>query len=74
MWLQDRAGGSGSDGKVTYASGGRNLQFAFSCPVAGTNSASGPSNNFVARTGDDNWQHGSVPWLGRPLQVRFTVQ
>ena len=73
MWLQDFTGASGSEGGVTYNG---NLQFRFGCPTGfSSNSASGPGNNFIAKSGADDWRsRGDVPWWGHPLQVRFTVQ
>jgi hypothetical protein len=73
MWLQDYSGVQGTEGSVTYNG---NLQFKFSCPTGlSWNSASGPGNNFIARSAGNDWQaRGKVPWLGHPLQVRFTVQ
>jgi hypothetical protein len=74
MWLQDRAGTEGSEGGVTYTSGGNSLEFTFACPTTSFNAASGAGDDFVAKTGSGDWQQGSVPWTGRPLQVRFSVR
>jgi len=75
-WLQDRVGPYGSGGGVTYAQGAQSLAFRFSCPTGlSANTASGPGDDFVARSGSGAWQsRGQVPHWGHPLQVRFTVE
>ena len=73
-WLQDYPGLAGTEGSFTYSQGGKSLPFSVSCPTAGWNSASGAGGNFVAKSGSGDWgKRGSVPWLGRPLQVIFTI-
>jgi UDP-2,3-diacylglucosamine pyrophosphatase LpxH len=74
-WLQDNLGAHGSEGSVSYSQAGHGLSFSFSCPTGiYQNSASGPGNNFIARSGSGDWQpRGKVPPWGHPLQVRFTV-
>jgi hypothetical protein len=70
MWVQDYPGLFGTEATVTY--NGR-LHFSFRCPFVGFNRASGPGDNFEARSGDGGWSQGSVPKLSYPLQVRFSV-
>lgn len=73
-WLQDNPGLAGTEGAFSYDQAGKTLSFAVSCPTTTFNSASGPNSNFVARSGAHDWRsRGSVPWVGHPLQVIFTV-
>ena len=74
-WLQDNPGPLGSEGSVTYSNGHGNLVFSVGCPTGiWPNTASGPGNNFIARSGAGDWgPRGQVPRGGHPLQVQFTV-
>lgn len=75
-WLQDRPGLYGSAGTFSYTKGGTKLSFSVACPYKfWPNSASGPGNDFIARSGSGAWgSRGSVPKWGYPLQVIFTVE
>lgn len=74
-WIQDDVGDSGSAGTFTYSQGGTTLPFAVSCPTLwAPNTISGAGGNFVARSGSGDWgARGTVPKLGHPLQVTFTI-
>jgi UDP-2,3-diacylglucosamine pyrophosphatase LpxH len=72
MWLQDMLGIMGTAGAVTY---NENLRFEFACPTGlFSNAASGPGDDFVAKSGANPWQaKGVVPAGDHPLRVEFAV-
>lgn len=75
-WLQDYTGPHGSEGSFTYSQGGNALKFSVSCPTGWySNTASGPGENFIARSGSGPWApRGKVPSAGHPLEVIFTLE
>ncbi len=75
-WLQDNFGLHGSEGSFVYQKAGTPLNFNVSCPYKlFPNTASGPGDNFIAKSGSGDWnERGKVPAWGYPLQVIFTVE
>ncbi|MGZ4186573.1 MAG: metallophosphoesterase [Solirubrobacteraceae bacterium] len=86
IWLQDKLGMQGSDGRFTYTDGRSNLNFVFSCPTVPPNRVSArvterspgapPSGlviNYEARAGNDPWRQRDVQAFGHPVQMRCVV-
>jgi UDP-2,3-diacylglucosamine pyrophosphatase LpxH len=86
IWLQDRLGTKGSDGRFTYTDGRSNLNFAFGCPTLSPNHVSAgvtqrspgtpPSGlviNYEARAANDPWRPRGIAALGHPVQMRCVV-
>jgi UDP-2,3-diacylglucosamine pyrophosphatase LpxH len=86
IWLQDRLGMQGSEGRFTYTDGKSNLNFAFSCPTLTGNRVSAgvtparrgapPSGlviNYEARAGNDPWRPRDITFFGHPVQMRCVV-
>jgi UDP-2,3-diacylglucosamine pyrophosphatase LpxH len=86
IWLQDRLGPAGSDGRVTYTDGTNNLDFAFTCPTLSPNRVSAsvsrrsprvtPSElaiNYEARAGSAPWRPRAIGTSGHPVQMRCVV-
>lgn len=77
VWLQDYAGGAGSQGSVTYspAGGGPDQVFTFTCPLLliYSNACSG-GTSFRTKSGSGVWgAPGVVAKSGHPFYVEFTV-
>jgi UDP-2,3-diacylglucosamine pyrophosphatase LpxH len=86
IWLQDRLGMQGSEGRFTYTDGKSDLNFAFRCPTvfsnrvsAGVTQRSGgppPSGlviNYEARAGNEPWRQRAIQDSGHPVQMRCVV-
>ncbi len=74
LWLQDDLGALGSDGAVSYAGPGGNLDLSFTCPSGVLpNWVSCSSGNYTTRTANGDWENGACAPTGHPLQVRVTV-
>ncbi|MFN8017723.1 MAG: hypothetical protein U0P45_06335 [Acidimicrobiales bacterium] len=76
-WLQDAVGPTGSAGHVSY----RRVDdpeaplatFSFSCPVVGTNAASGPGS-FATRVDEEPWLEERIAYWGHPFFVDLEVR
>jgi UDP-2,3-diacylglucosamine hydrolase len=86
IWLQDKLGAKGSDGRFTYTDGESNLNFAFRCGTVVSNRVragvtpavrgrppSGLAINFEARAGNDPWRQRGITSGGHPVQMRCVV-
>jgi UDP-2,3-diacylglucosamine pyrophosphatase LpxH len=86
IWLQDKLGAKGSDGRFTYTDGTNNLNFAFRCGTVVSNRVnagvtprvrgappSGLVINYEARAGNDPWRQRAIATGGHPVQMRCVV-
>lgn len=86
IWLQDRLGVRGSEGRFTYTDGTSNLNFAFRCPTVLANRVSagvtersrgappsGLAINYEARAGNAPWRPRAIQDGGHPVQMRCVV-
>jgi UDP-2,3-diacylglucosamine pyrophosphatase LpxH len=86
IWLQDKLGAKGSEGRFTYTDGTSDLNFAFRCGTLVSNRVSAgvtphvrgapPSGlviNYEARAGNDLWRQRSIASGGHPVQMRCVV-
>jgi UDP-2,3-diacylglucosamine pyrophosphatase LpxH len=86
IWLQDRLGAKGSDGRFTYTDGKSDLNFAFRCGTVVSNRVSAgvtphvrgtpPSGlviNYEARAANEPWRPRAITTGGHPVQMRCVV-
>jgi UDP-2,3-diacylglucosamine pyrophosphatase LpxH len=81
FWIQDYPAGinprnlvKGSEGKVTYSGGGRQITLTYACPVGFWNSNKCSGSNFYTSTDGRNWGNlNQIPdfGFGHPFFVRF---